>query len=388
MHRARIDAGESFAEAIKTPLAVILASPSFLYQSEPTDQSKRQLTDRELAVRLSYFLWSGPPDEELLATAERGELIDPTHLREQTDRMLADERSWEFVSGFAHQWLDMERLGFFQFNHRRFADFDESVKAAARQEIYHTLNTVLQEDMSIGQLLKSEFVVINDLLANYYGIDGVQGNQFRKVNVPMESPRGGLLATAAVLAMGSDGERSSPVERGSWVLRHMLHDPPPPAPANVPQLSRIEDKLLSARQLQTAHMEEPQCAQCHRNIDPIGFGLENFDAAGKWRDRERVEVEGRRKVAAAKNHPINPSGTLPDGTEFKNFHELRDAIATREDAFAKGLTESLIGYGLGRPYGFSDYELAERITAQASDKQNQLREFIQALVHSPEFQTK
>ncbi|NNE00987.1 MAG: DUF1592 domain-containing protein, partial [Pirellulaceae bacterium] len=389
LYQFRRQSGDAFHQAIQEPLAVILASPSFLYLSEPVGgQDKKRLTDLELAVRLSYFLWSGPPDEELYRVARQGRLSRSKVLRAQTDRMLGDPKAWEFVSGFTHQWLQMERLDFFQFNYRRYGEFDESVKAAARNEVYHTVATLIDDDLRIGKLLKSDFVVINDLLANYYGIDGVKGHHFRRVNLPSDSPRGGLLATAAVLAMGSDGERSSPVERGAWVMRKILHDPPPPAPANVPQLSRLADKMLPARKLQSAHMEEPQCAQCHRKIDPIGYGLENFDAAGRWRDQEMVAATQKKAGNKVVSFPIDASGKLPGGAMFANYFELRDQVAKVENAFSQGLTESLIAYGLGRPFAFSDAELAAKIAQSAADNDRRFRGFIHGLVQSDEFASK
>ncbi|MFK8111607.1 MAG: DUF1592 domain-containing protein [Rubripirellula sp.] len=388
---------DSFEAALKDPLAIVLAAPGFLYLREPgLDAEQRQLSDMELAIRLSYFLWSSPPDEELIRLANSGELRDPQELAAQTDRLLASERSWEFISGFTHQWLQMDRLEFFQFNHTAYGEFDDSVKGAARQEVYHMIETVLQEDLSMGTLLDSDFVVINDLLANYYGIEGVVGNEFRKVPVDEDSPRGGLLGTAAVLAMGSDGERSSPVERGAWVMRKLLNDPPPPAPANVPQLSRLEDQALSARELQSAHMEEPQCAQCHRNIDPLGFGLQNFDAAGKWRTsvlvaKSQASSKGKAKPKgknAKVSLEIDSSGTFPDGEPFKDYFQLREKLGNRVEAFSRGFSESLISYGLGRPFGFTDEDLAVNMMDHASQKEYSMRAFIHALVQSPQFKRK
>ncbi|MGB8854183.1 MAG: DUF1592 domain-containing protein [Pirellulales bacterium] len=383
-------AGESFAQAIKEPLAVILASPSFLYMLEPVGtpaaarRSPMPLSPAELATRLSYLLWSGPPDEELLRVAAAGDLSKPTVLAAQVDRLLSSPRAGAFVAAFADQWLHMERLDFFQFNGRLYPDFDESVKEAARKEVFETIRAVLTDDMPLGTLLASDFVVVNDLLADYYGIPGVEGPEFRRVTVPADMPRGGFLGMAAVLAMGSDGERSSPVERGVWVLRKLLHDPPPPAPANVPQLSRHAGKLLSARELLAAHMEEPQCAQCHRQIDPIGFALEHFDATGRWREREVVRGAGSK----TQEHDIDARGTLPDGTPFDGFFELRAAIAARQEAFARGLAENLIAYGLGRPYSLTDDALAASLVAASRQHNGSLRSMIQGLVASPAFQTK
>jgi hypothetical protein len=387
LYLAERKAGNRFLQALREPLAAILASPGFLYLIEPAPIARgKELSDQELAVRLSYFLWSAPPDERLLKAAEAGGL--KSKLAWQANRMLNDPRAEEFVSSFTHQWLHMERLDFFQFDSRKYEEFDDSVREAARQEVYQTIRSILMEDRPLADLLKADHVVVNDLLASYYELEGVKGSEFRKVYLPANSPRGGLLGMAAVHAMGSDGERSSPVERGAWVLRKLLDNPPPPAPPNVPQLSRLEDKMQSARMMQSAHMEEAQCAQCHRRIDPIGFGLENFNAAGKWRDLERMEARRGRRQVTRKEFPIDASGTLPDGTEFNDYFELRKAVADKSAAFERGFTESLIEYALGRPYGFSDESLRERILRRARAKDGQLREFIIALVQSKPFRTK
>ncbi|MEY5026780.1 MAG: hypothetical protein RLZZ244_2308, partial [Verrucomicrobiota bacterium] len=360
----RVAAGEPFAEAIKTPLSILLASPSFLYLAEESSKTsaRRPLSAVELANRLSYFLWSSPPDERLLQLAREQRLAQPEVLAQEVERMLEDARVNRFLSGFIHQWLHMVRLDFFQFNHRLYPRFDGSVKEAARREVIETFHRVLQEKLPLGTLLKSDFVVVNDVLADYYGIPGVQGESFRKVPVPAGLPRGGLLGMAAIHAMGSDGERSSPVERGAWVLRKLLNDPPPPAPANVPQLSRFSGKLMPARTLMQSHMEQPQCSNCHRRIDPIGYGLENFDAVGQWRDQEYTEIAVLNKVVReSKRFPIDPSGTLPNGRAFSGFESLRDALHAHESDLARGLLEHLIEFALGRPFSFSDSALVDSI---------------------------
>jgi hypothetical protein len=383
--------GQSVPEALVSPLSIVMASPCFLYQVEHSGaEHGLRLSPHELAVRLSYFLWSAPPDDELMRLADSGQLVEPSILAEQTERLLRDPRSKAFIEGFVHQWLQMERLDMFQFNGVDFPDFDNAVRENARQELFETFSYLLENDLPLDKLLKADFVVINDLLAGYYEIAGVQGHEFRKVSVPQDSLRGGLLGTAAVLAMGSDGQRSSPVERGAWVLRHLLNDPPPPAPPNVPQLSRLAGKTLSARELAQAHQEQPQCANCHRKIDPIGFGLENFDAAGQWRDQE-VIGQGKRRYGRWQKEvrfDIEPAGKLPNGQTFSNFFELRDAVAEYDDEFARGFTESLIAYGLGRPFGFTDQELASQIGLHAKKHQHSIRQFIHALIRSPAFQTR
>ena len=398
IYQTRRGSGKSFEDAIELPLGIILASPSFLYFNEPGDEAvRRELTDRELAVRLAYFLWSAPPDQELLDLAKQNQLGQPEFLRQQVDRLIADIRSSEFVSGFVHQWLDMERLDFFQFDATLHREFDESTRAAARQEVYHSFAHLLRSGIggghpvgSIGNLLKSDYVFVNGLLSNYYGISGVIGDQFRKVALTAESPRGGLLGMAAIHAMGSDGLRSSPVERGVWVLRHLLHDPPPPAPPNVPQLSRLTGQALSTREKLAAHQEEPQCASCHRKIDPIGIGLENFDAAGKWRTEERQFTKNEKgRIAFSKTATlVDSSGQFHNGPKFASYEELRKLIAQSEPDFARGFTEHLIEYALGRPYGFTDEGLANEILAASRGKQYAVSEFIHAMVQSEAFQTK
>jgi hypothetical protein len=193
---------------------------------------------------------------------------------------------------------------------------------------------------------------------------------------------------AAIMAMGSDGERSSPVERGAWILRCLLNDGPPPAPANVPQLSRLEGKMLSARELQKAHQKEPQCAQCHRTIDPLGFGLENFDAVGLWRKTETTTLKNKRKGIGKKTFPIDASGTMPDGTPFEDYFQMRDRIAEQQEAFARGLTENLIEYALGRPYGFTDHAMADRIIKRAKQNDYAVDEFIHGVIQSRRFRIK
>jgi hypothetical protein len=378
-------AGKSFREAVTEPLAIVLSSPHFLYLSEPLDdQARRGLDGLELATRLSYFLWSGPPDELLVEAAHRGDLATPEGRTAQVERMLADPRSQRFVEAFTHQWLGLERLDFFQFNDKLYPRYDLATKALSRQEIFETISLLIREDLSLKQLLSSDFVVINGALASYYGIEGVHGDEFRLVTLPTGSPRGGLLGMAAVHAMGSNGEHTSPVERGAWVLRKLLHDPPPPAPPNVPQLTRLEGELLTTRERLRMHQEEPQCASCHRRIDAIGFGLENFDAVGIWRTTDSYEKQGVGK----KEWEIDPAGAFHNGPAFKDFFELRAIVAAQDEAFATGFTEALVEYALGRPCGFSDDALVEAIVKRAAAKDYSVREFIHAVVQSKAFRTK
>ena len=385
LYDARRKAGASFESALKDPLSIILTSPGFLYLAEPNEEKTvRPLNANELAVRLSYFLWSAPPDDTLLALARAGELKKPAVLAREVDRMLASPKADEFVRGFVHQWLGLARLDFFQFDTKQYRDFDDSTKGAARQEVYETFAHLLRQNESLTKLIKNDQVYVNGLLANYYGLDGIAGDRFRKVNLPKDSPRGGLLGMAAILAMGSNGHETSPVERGAWVLRKIMHEPPPPAPPNVPQLNRLENKILSTRERLAAHQEQPQCAQCHRKIDPIGFGFENFNAAGKWRTSETYEKKG----VGSKTWPIDPAGTFYKGAHFKDYFELRDQLAARPEKFARGFSEALVEYGMGRPFAFLDEPLADEMIAQARAHDYQMAAFIRALVLSKTFQTK
>lgn len=411
IYEGRRRAGDTVALAIREPLAVILASPGFLYLADtPGDAAPpsapgtgeepatRRLSGRELATRLAYFLWSSPPDRQLLDLAAADTLRTPDVLAAQVDRMIADPRSRDFAAGFAHQWLGLDRLDFFRFDHELYPDFDESTRRAAKREVYETFHDLVADNRDARLLLAADSVVVNGLLAAYYGIDDggrpVIGDHFRRVRLPPGSPRGGLLGMAAILAMGSNGERTSPVERGAWVLRKLMNDPPPPAPPNVPQLSRLEGKPLTTRERLRLHQEEPQCAQCHRVIDPIGLGLENFDAAGRWRTEEPFHKRGWvvKDQLAGKlvdgTWPIDPAGAFFGGPSFRDVFELRDSIAAQHgDAFLRGLVENLFAYAIGRPVSFLDADTIDELAA-AARRDAGLKTIVQRLVATQEFQTK
>jgi hypothetical protein len=378
--------GQNHRQALAETLALVLSSPRFLYLSEPsgTPDGAGNLAARDLATRLSYFLWSAPPDRELRELAAGGALLKPEVLSAQAVRLLEDPRSADFLRPFLHQWLRMDRLDFFRFNNVLFPDFDESTKEAARQEVYETFAHVLRENRSLRELLKADYAVVNGVLAQYYKLPGVSGDAFRPVTLPADSPRGGLLGMAAIHGMGSNGEHSSPIERGAWVLRKLLNDPPPPAPANVPQLSRLENKVLTTRERLGAHQEQPQCASCHRKIDPIGYGLENFDAAGQWRTEDSYERPGQRR----KTWPVEPAGALYKGPAFANYHELRDLIHARTGDFARGFSTALVQYALGRAVSFSDEGLVEKMVSEAKKQDFALRSFVLTLVASEAFHSK
>ncbi|MEI6714170.1 MAG: DUF1592 domain-containing protein [Verrucomicrobiota bacterium] len=336
-----------------------------------------------LASRLSYLLWSEPPDTTLLSLGTSGELLRPTVLDQQINRLLTDSKASKFVSAFVGQWFDLDRLNNIRFNAKAYQDFDNATKLAAKNEVIATVTHVLTTGGNISQLLKSEYIIGNAILANYYGIKGVSGDEFRKIPIPAGSPRGGLLGMAGILALGSNGERTKAVDRGAWVLRKILHEPLR-APTNVPELSRLDSELLTTRERLKAHEDQPQCVTCHRKIDPIGLGLENFDAAGNWRTQDNYEKAGVGK----KSWDIDPSGTFHKGAAFKDFQSLRDIIAAKPDLFAQSFIEALLEYIQGRPCGFMDVEMIENIMLQARAKNFALSEIVRAIIHHPRFNTR
>ena len=377
--------GEDFDTAILEPLSMVLALPQFLYLAEPVaDESPRPLSDVEFANRLAYFLWSGPPDQPLLEAARSGRLADQGELDRQVTRMLADPRAMRGIEGLLFQWLALHRLDLFPFEWKRAPFFGISTREAARREVYETYADMLRNGRPLGELLKSDSVVINGMLAAHYGLDGVAGDDFRRVKLPAGSPRGGLLGMAAIMAMGSNGSITNPVERGAWVLRKLLADPPPPAPPNVPQISDKAKAGLKPRERLVAHQQEPQCAACHRKIDPLGFGLENFDVAGVWRERDSLRPDDPR----AATWPIDAAGALHGGPSFQDFFALRDVIASRQRDFARGYAEALIQFALGRTVGFSDGEFVDSIVAEAEKRNFATDAFVRALVQSPQFRSK
>lgn len=380
IYTKKIKEGLEPLQAFIEPVAMMFSSPGFLYLSEEAQEKKsKHLSQRELAIRLAYFLWDGPPDQHLYQLAHQGKLNDSKTLHQEIERLLKHPKSERFLKSFVHQWLDMHRLNFFKFDLEQFHTFDQTMKDAVAEEVYQTFACLLREELPIADLLKSDFVVINALLAQHYGIDGVQGEQFRKVKLQKASYRGGLTGMAAIHAMGSNGVESSPVERGVWILRYILNQPPPPAPANVPQLRRNKDKPLTTRQLHAAHQEEAQCAHCHNKIDPIGFGLENFDPVGLWREKE---VHGK------ETYPIDPSGSLKKGPSFKNYHDLRDIFYEEKDAFKRGMLEHMVSYAMGRHAGFSDEQTFQQIEKKMSGQGDSLSSMIHAIVMSDIFQSK
>ncbi|MCP4847771.1 MAG: DUF1592 domain-containing protein [Verrucomicrobiaceae bacterium] len=368
-------------QALVDPLAVVLASPGFLYLSESEEAGpKRQtLSQRELAVRLSYFLWSAPPDELLYQSAEKGNLKNPGELTKQVNRMLADTKAEAFFHSFISQWFELHRFDDIAVNPDEYLMFDEQVRYSAREEPIRFFQHLVKENLSLGNLIDSDFAMLDPLLAHFYGIKGVDGQGFRKVNLPPESPRGGLIGTTAFMLMGSTGDRTSPIIRGTLVLDKFLHDPSADPPPNVPELTDASKEPLPVREMIELHQSKAQCASCHAKIDPIGYGLETFDAVGLWREEAKI---GKRM------EEINQGGTLPGGKAYENFEQFKSLLMENKEKLARSLVEGSASYGLGRTVEFSDGDDLDTLTRKLMSEGLPARSLIHNLVQSSLFQTK
>ncbi len=374
-------AGQKFEDAMSETLAIVLASPKFLFLQEAGDASggKRLLDDRELAIRLSYFLWSSPPDDELYACADDGSLSKPNILRKQVERMLDHPKASSFFDGFMSQWAELDRFNAITVDESDFFRFNKGVRHSAYQEVLAFFETLVAGNLPAGNLIDSDFVVINSVLGEHYGIEGAESDEFTKVSLPTDSPRGGLLGQTAFLTLGSNGERSSPVIRGALVMEKLLHDRPAPPPPNVPELGAATDKPATNRQMVELHQRRAVCASCHKKMDVIGFGLENFDTIGKWRDTEAV---GRQKV------PIEPGGTLPGGAAFNDVNGLKTVLLEENDRLAEELVESMLAYGLGRTIEFSDADSVSEILENLRSDDYRVRSIVHEVAASHLFRTK
>ncbi|MDF1756544.1 MAG: DUF1592 domain-containing protein [Verrucomicrobiales bacterium] len=366
---------KKFNQSMSEVFGVILASPQFLFLQEAGDDQKRTLDNRELAIRLAYFLWSSQPDDELYAA----DLSDSGVLHQQVDRMLKDPKSGEFFKGFVNQWAEMDRFDAITVDESDFFHFNKGIRHSAAQEVIHFFKALVSENLPVSNLIDSDFVVVNPILAEHYEIEGDFENQFQKVVLPADSPRGGLPGQTAFLTLGSNGERSSPVIRGAVLMEKLLHDKPAPPPPNVPELGSGNRKPATNRQMVELHQKQAVCASCHRKMDAIGFGLENFDTVGKWRDTEKV---GRKQV------PIEPGGKLPGGVAFNSVNELKQALLTHEADLAEELVESLLAYSLGRTIEFSDSDDVAQILEKIASEKYPMRSMIQEITASALFRTK
>lgn len=375
-HEAKEAGG--FEAGIGSALSAILVSPEFLFRIErdPADMAPATaypISDLELASRLSFFLWSSIPDEELLGIAERGELHRPKVLESQVRRMLADRRSSSLVENFAAQWLHLRNLESFTPDLRLFPDFDDNLRDAFRRETELHFEALLREDRTVLDLIKTDRTFLNERLAKHYGIPNVYGSRFRRVALDSESRRGGLLRQGSVLTVTSYATRTSPVIRGHWLLGNLLGTPPPPPPANIPNLKEnTVSETLPMRARLSAHRANAACASCHDLMDPVGFALENFDAIGRWRLTEN-------------GLPIDASGGLPDGSRFNGVTGLEDALLKHPELFVGTLTEKLLTFALGRGIDEHDAPAIRRIVRDAQRDGNHFSSIVLGIVNSSPF---
>jgi hypothetical protein len=373
-------AGMKHQAALADVFAILLASPGFLFLEEQpatTESSRRQLDSRELAIRLSYFLWSRPPDEELYAA----DLTQPSVLTAQVDRLLDDPRSQSLRDGFISQWAEFDRFDAITVDPKQYIRFNTGLRLAAKREVCELFGLMLAENLPAATFIDSDFVMVNPALAIHYGLEvpDCHTDAFERVELPADSPRGGLITQTAFLTAGSNGERTSPVIRGALILEKLLHDKPAPPPPNVPELSAASNKPTGTRDLVKLHQQQAVCGSCHRKIDAIGFGLEHFDAVGRWRETERIGTE---------DLPITTDVVLPSGARFANVQELQALLATQQHRLARELLESLLTYALGRTVEFSDADDVEAMLDQLAPADFPVRSMVHAITTSRLFQTR
>ena len=371
--------GGGFDAGIELALQRILVSPAFLFRIESAPRQTAggayRLSDFTLASRLSFFLWSSLPDDELLTAAEQGRLSDPAGLEQQVRRMLADPRAEALAANFAGQWLELRKLEEAAPDQRTFPNFDRSLRDAFRKETELFFQSILRDDRPVGELLTADYTFMNERLARHYGVRGVYGDRFRRVSLAGDERRRGLLGQGSVLTVTSYPNRTSPVLRGVWILDNILGMPPPPPPPDVPDLEETNHagRTLSMRERMAQHRANPTCASCHAVMDPLGLSLEHFDATGTWRQRSES------------GEAIDASGVLPNGAAFDGADGLRRVLVDRMDVFYRTLTEKVLIYALGRAVTPADAPAVRAVLREAAKKDYRAQALITAIVKSPPF---
>lgn len=376
--------GVTFNDALRVGIVGALCSPSFLYLHEPADGDQRVLNDYELASRLSYFLWSSMPDAELLGLASEKKLSDPKVLSEQVDRMIADEKSDAFVKSFGGQWLGVGEFRNFAPDPYLYKAYNEALGEAMVNEPLAFFREVLKSDQPATAFIDSDWTMVNEKLAGFYGIEGVEGEAFRYVKLPDDSKRGGLLAMAGVAMRGSDGTRTKPVHRAAYVLEVLFNDPPDPPPPNAGEIEpNIKGEHLTVRERLLQHQQIESCAACHRRLDPYGLALENFNVIGQWRERQDGE-----KFRGRNRPEIDVSSKLPNGESFATFEGFKALLMKQKARFARGLSEKMIVYALGRAVLAGDRKLVDGMADAMAKQDYRLRAMIKTLVLSESFRMK
>jgi len=357
-------------------------SPSFLFRIERDHPAANAslatvpVSDYELASRLSYFIWSSMPDEELMRVAGERRLRQPAVLEAQVRRMLKDEKARALVQNFAGQWLQFRNIDVVHPDPQKFPDFDESLRHSMKRETELFAENIIRQDSSVLDFLDADYTFLNERLARFYGIPGITGPEFRRVDMSGTKRGGGVLAQAGILTISSYATRTSPVLRGKWILENLLNAPPPPPPPAVPALDDTKvGESASLRQQMEAHRKSAVCASCHSKMDPLGFGLENLNAIGQWRD-----VDGK--------FPVDASGSLPGGRSFQGPNELKTLLLSDRDAFVAGLTEKLLTYALGRGLERFDRPALKSIEAALPSQKYRFSQLVLGVVNSLPFQMK
>jgi mono/diheme cytochrome c family protein len=374
--------GGTFEKGIQVALQRILASPKFVFRVERDPENVPagavyRVSDLELASRLSFFLWSSIPDDQLLQVARQGTLHTPAVLDQQVRRMMSDPKSQALVTNFAGQWLYLRNLKNFQPNSLEFPDFDDNLRQAMQREAELFFESIMRENRNVLDLMTADYTFLNERLAKHYGIPNIYGSHFRRVMLKDEA-RKGLLGKGAILMVTSHADRTSPVVRGKWILDNLLDAPPPPPPANVPPLNESnqrEGKVLSMRERMEEHRKNPVCAACHKIMDPIGLSMENFDAVGAWRNRDGGTL----------GTPIDSSGELLDGTKVDGVVTLRQALLRQPEIFVATVTEKLLTYGLGRGLGYYDMPTVRAIVRDSAPDYR-FMSVVMGIVNSTPFQ--
>ncbi len=369
--------GSQVFDALKVVFRAVLCSPDFLYLQEP----EGRLDDYALASRLSYFLWSTAPDQELLELAAAGKLSFPDVLTAQTQRMLADEKAWSLTEQFSSRWLELFKIGTMPPSDKDFKTYYvDGLETSMKQETHHFFHYILSKNLPIGEFLDSDFTFVDGGLARLYGIEGINGPDMQRISLKSMPHRGGLLGQASILTASANGIDTSPVIRGIWILNNILGTPPSPPPPDVEPLEPDIRGATTIRDQLDKHRKVATCYECHRKIDPLGFALENFDPIGGWRDLyPRDQGEGPE---------IDASGQLPNGTDFDGIVEFKSVLSDRLDQFSRCLTEKLLAYSMGRTLEFTDRPEVNRIVDELKDSGYGMQDLVLLVVQSEAFQTK
>lgn len=371
-------------ESLRAMLAAMLVSPRFLYHEEPPTGPDAYA----IASRMSYFLWRSTPDDELLKAAADGSLLDASKRRTQAERMLADPRSARFVKDFTGQWLRVREVGLMKANADLYPEYDDELEAAMRGETEHFIAEMFRRDLPLGNLIDSDWTMLNQRLAKHYGIDGVVGPEFRRVSLDKtQTVRGGLLTQASIHAVTSNGSTTSPVIRGTWVLEKFLGTPAPPPPPDVPAIEPDIRGATTINEQLAKHRTIASCNSCHRKIDPLGFALESFDVIGGWRKNYRALVEPRPGARAklSDGPPVNSADEWEGVGRFANFQEFRELVKKREDLVTQNLTHQLATFALGRAPGFADRPPLKAIATNIQEKHSGMKSLVLDIVSSPVF---